>query len=61
MRDAIVSLKIVEGILFFRILWVIQCYQQLQVFVAHVNLLLIEAGFASKVGIALGSGQYRER
>ena len=38
MRDGIVSLKMVEGMLFFGILWVIQCYQQFQVFFAHVNL-----------------------
>ena len=39
-RDDVFSLKMVKGILFLGIPWVIQCYQQLQVCFAHVNLLL---------------------
>ena len=40
-RDDVFSLKMVKGILFLGIPGVIQCYQQLQVCFAHVNLLLL--------------------
>jgi len=42
-RDGMFRLMVVEGIALLSIPWVIQCYQQLKVFFAHVNLLLFKA------------------